>query len=258
MKLYKTYFGLHVKSLLEFRLSFLLTTLGQFLVSFNVFLGVYFMFARFQTVEGFTFEECLLCFSVVLVSFSLAECFFRSFDTFPSMLSNGEFDRILVRPQNIILQVLGTKIEFSRIGRVLQALIMLGYALSQQVVNWSILKVICFILMIIGGIFLFASLYILFAGICFFTLDGLELMNILTDGAREYGKYPLSIYGKNVLKFTTYFIPYALFQYYPFLYLIDRQTNPYTILLPVICMLFFIPSYWIWYFGLQKYQSTGS
>lgn len=34
------------------------------------------------------------------------------------------------------------------------------------------------------------------AAFAFYTLDGLEFMNILTDGAREYGKYPIGIYGK--------------------------------------------------------------
>ena len=51
------------------------------------------------------------------------------------------------------------------------------------------------------------------AGISFFTIEGLEFMNIFTDGSREFGKYPLSVYGKGVLKFMTYVIPFALVQY---------------------------------------------
>lgn len=39
-------------------------------------------------------------------------------------------------------------------------------------------------------------------------------MNILTDGAREYGKYPVDIYGKRVLLFATILVPYACIQYY--------------------------------------------
>ena len=55
----------------------------------------------------------------------------------------------------------------------------------------------------------------LYAALSFFTLEGLEFMNCFTDGAREHGAYPLDVYGEGLLKFTTYVIPYALFQYFP-------------------------------------------
>ena len=48
-------------------------------------------------------------------------------------------------------------------------------------------------------------------------------MNVLTDGGREFGTYPYSIYGDGILKFLTYVIPLALFQYYPLLYLLDKK-----------------------------------
>ena len=51
--------------------------LAQFFVSFEVFLGVYFMFQRFHSVEGFTYSQVLLCYSAVLFQFYLAEFFSR-------------------------------------------------------------------------------------------------------------------------------------------------------------------------------------
>ena len=72
MKLYMKYFSIHLKSIMEYKSSFILTCIGQFLVSFNVFLGIHFMFQRFSSVEGFTYAEVLLCFSVTLMEFTLA------------------------------------------------------------------------------------------------------------------------------------------------------------------------------------------
>jgi ABC-2 type transport system permease protein len=99
---------------------------------------------------------------------------------------------------------------------------------------------------------------VIYAGICFFTLDGLEFMNVLTDGAKEFGKYPIDIYGKGVLKFCTYLVPYALFQYYPFLYLIGQAKQWWNMLLPILSCFFIIPSYLIWRCGVRHYKSTGS
>ena len=152
---------------------------------------------------------------------------------FPRLIQSGNLDRILVRPRNEIFQVLTSNIDFSRIGRLLQSILMLAYAVPTSGIVWTFDKVITVILMLVGGITVFASLFVLYAGISFFTIEGLEFMNIFTDGSREFGKYPLSIYGEGVLKFFTYVIPIALFQYYPFLYLIGRSNN---------CLLYTSPS----------------
>lgn len=74
-------------------------------------------------------------------------------------------------------------------------------------------------------------------------------------GAR---RYPLSIYGKGVLTFCTYIVPYALVQYYPLMYLIGRHNDARAMLLPVIACVFIIPCYLFWKFGVRHYRSTGS
>ena len=258
MKLYKTYFLLHLESLMSYKMSFVLTTLGQFFVSFNTFLGVYFLFQRFPQVKGYSFEEVILSYGIFLLAFSLAECFFRGFDAFSQIISNGEFDRMLTRPRSLILQVLGHKIEFSRVGRMFQALVMFIYAVTVSGIQWSGLKYLTVFHMLVGGVVLFASLFVVYASFCFYTIEGLEFMNIFTDGAREYGRFPVDIYGKALLKLTTYVVPFALIQYYPFLYLLGRVTDPIYIFLPLLACLFALPVALFWRISLRHYQSTGS
>jgi len=235
-----------------------MTIIGQFLVSFTSFLGVYFMFSRFNSVYGFAFSEVLLCFSVVLMAFSITECFVRGFDVFPRLIKSGDLDRILVRPRNEIFQVLTSNIDFSRFGRLFQAVLMLVYAIPASGVVWTFEKAAAVIFMLIGGIAVFSALFVLYAGISFFTIEGLEFMNIFTDGSREFGKYPLSIYGEGILRFFTFIIPIALFQYYPLLYIIGKSDNPTYIFLPLLGFIFIIPCYLFFKFGVRKYKSTGS
>ena len=152
MRLYGKYLSIHIRSMMQYKASFFLTAVGQFLTSFNVFLGVFFLFQRFHSVAGFTYQEVLLCFGIMLLEFSIAEAFARGFDTFPTMLANGEFDRILVRPRNEIFQVLASKVEFTRIGRVLQAVVMFFYGISASQVEWDFLKVLTVVFMLLGGL----------------------------------------------------------------------------------------------------------
>lgn len=258
MKLYFKYFSIHLRSIMQYKISFLLTTLGQFLVSFFTFLEIYFIFERFNIIEGFSFNEVLICFSVVLMSFSIAECIFRGFDSFSGIISNGEFDRIMVRPKNEIFQVIASKIEFTRIGRFIQSLIVFIYAIYMNEIEFTFIKIVTLCLMILGGVILFASLFIIYASFCFFTIEGLEFMNIFTDGGREFGRYPMSIYGKHILRFFTYIVPLACVQYYPLLFLLDRQTNIAYMITPLASILLLCVSYIFWRIGLKHYKSVGS
>ena len=152
MKLYFKYAGILLKSQMQYKTSFIMTTVGQFLVSFTAFLGIYFMFTRFHSVNGFTFSEILLCFSIVLMAFSITECLVRGFDVFPQLIQSGKLDRILVRPRNEIFQVLTSNMEFSRVGRLLQSILMLAYGIPKSGILWTADKVAALVFMVIGGI----------------------------------------------------------------------------------------------------------
>lgn len=258
MKLYLKYFSIHLKSQMQYKGSFLMTVAGQFLLSFSALLSIWFLFSRFHTVAGFSFQEVLLCFAIILMAFSLAECFVRGFDTFSNIIGNGEFDRILIRPRNTVFQVLASKVELSRIGRLIQALVVFLYAIPTSDVLWTGDKILLLGLMILSGMSIFSGLFVIYAALCFFTTEGLEFMNVLTDGGREFGGYPVVIYGKQILKFLTYIVPIALFQYYPFLYLIGRTESILHFLAPICALLFLLPCYGIWRLGLRHYKSTGS
>ena len=251
MRLYFKYFSMHLRCAMQYKISFFLTVIGPFL-------GVYFMFTRFNKVEGFTFSEVLLCFSVVLMSFTVAECFVRGFDSFRSTISNGEFDRIMVRPRNEIFQVLAGKIEFTRIGRFLQAAVILAYAIPASGITWTARNIATVLLMILGGTALFAGLFIIYASFCFFTIEGLEFMNIFTDGGREFGRYPISVYGKKVLRFFTYIVPLACVQYYPLTVLLGRSSSVWRSAAPLCGFVFLVPCCFFWRFGVRHYKSTGS
>ncbi len=258
MRLYLRYISIILRSQMQHKASFLMSFVSQFLSSFVIILGLYFLFSRFNQVEGFSYHEILLCYAIIFMAFSLAECFFRGFDTFSTIVSKGEFDRMMVRPRSELFQVLASRMELSRIGRILQALLTFVYVLPKCEILWSPDKVLTLMLMLFGGMFLFSGLFMIYASFCFFTIEGLEFMNIFTDGGREFGKFPLSIYGRWVLRFFTYIVPLALVQYYPLLYLLGRTEQVLYLFLPLLGALFLIPSYAFWRFGIRRYKSSGS
>lgn len=259
MRLYLKYFSIHLRSAMQYKTSFFFMMVGQFLTAFSTFLGIYFMFTRFHRVEGFTFSEVLLCFSVVIMAFSIVECFVRGFDHFGTTISNGEFDRIMVRPRNEVLQVLGSKIDFTRLGRFFEAAVVMAYAVPSSGVHWTAVKILTLCLMIVGGVALFSGLFLIYASFCFFTIEGLEFMNIFTDGGREFGRYPLKVYGDKVLKFFTFIVPLACVQYYPLTVLIGRSESVWDMTAPLWSFIFLFPCMAIkWFPATTAFKARGA
>ena len=259
MRLYLKFFAMHLKSRMAYTRSFFFSIVGQFMTAFTAFLALSFLFQRFGTVRGYTYGETLLCASVTLTSFALAESLFRGFDRFPAIfIRNAEFDRILVRPRGLIFQVLCQEIEFSRLGKLLQSLLMLGVGISRSPVTWSAGKAALLAAMVLGGTAVFIGLFLIYAALSFFTLEGLEFMNCLTDGAREFAAYPLDVYGKDVLKFCTCVVPYALFQYYPLTVLLGRSDRALYACMPLLSIAFLAPCLLLWRVGVRRYKSAGS
>lgn len=257
MKLYFKFFAMHLKSRMAYKKSFFFSIVGQFISTFTAFLAVVFLLDRFQSIRGYTLGECLLSASIMWISFPVAEWFFRAFDRFPNMIRTASFDRVLLRPRSLIFQVMCQEVEFSRIGRLIQGAVTLGIGIACSGVHWTGLRCLCLALMILGGVCVFCALFLIYAAFSFFTLEGLEFMNCFTDGARQHFAYPIEIYGEGILKFGTYIIPYALFQFYPLQYLLGRADAGYA-LLPLLAPLFFIPAYALWRLGVHKYKSAGS
>lgn len=257
IKLYFKFLAVHMKSAMAYKASFFLSCLGQMLITLNVYLGVIFLLDRFGTVGGYTLPELTLCFGCILLASSLATCFARGFDVFNRILSQAHFDRLLVRPRGLVFQVLCQEIKPAVAARVLQGILMLIYGIRAGEILWTAGRVFTLTAMVLCGGAVFFGVYLLYAALCFFTLQGLEVMNIFTNGVQEYGKYPFDVYGKGVLWLLTLLVPMALVQYWPLQYLLGRGPAWYGIL-PLASLVFLLPCAAAWRFGVAHYRSTGS
>lgn len=257
-KLYCKYLSIQIKTTMEYKKDFIISVISQILSSFFAFITIIILFDKFGNIKGYEFKEILICFVISYAGFALAECFFRGIDHFDRFLANGEFDRMLVRPQNILLQIIGSKIELSKFGRAGVGIIILIMLLITTPELLKFDKLITMLLMLFGTIIIYACLFVLKGGITFFTTQSLEIMNIFTDGGRDLSQYPLDIYHKVIKNIFTIIIPLAFVNYYPLLYIIGRENNKLYIIAPLLTLIFIIPCYIVWKIGLRKYKSIGS
>lgn len=258
MSLYLKYMKLHLKKMLQYKVSFILSFISQIFIFFTYYFTVIALFDKFSNVNGFDLYDVLLTFSIIQFGFSINEVLARGLDQFDKLMIQGEYDRILVRPRNILLQVLGYEIEFTKICKVLQSIIILIISIFNIDIIWSIDKIITLVLMLFSSCLIFFGIFLISASYCFITLEGLECRNLIADGGKHMAQYPIGIFSRGFKFFFTFIIPYAFVNYYPLLYLLGRSDNKLFMFSPLLVIVFLIPCFISFKLLSRKYTSAGS
>ncbi len=265
--LYRKLIGAQVRAQMQYRSSFVLEGIAQFVGNILDFVVVIIFFSRLTALGGWTLPEIGLLYGLSSVAFGLADMVIAGFDYIyfgPNMVRLGEFDRVLIRPVSAFLQVLTSQFTLKRLGRIGQGLIVLVWALIALDVTWTLPKLIYILIVIVSAAFFFGGLFIFGSGISFWVVDSLEVMNIATYGGQFMTQYPMSIYGDVLRAVFTFLIPMAFISYYPALWLLDKP-DPFggpiallAFLAPFVCVLMFAIGVRLWRVGVRHYTSTGS
>ena len=257
MKLIGKYLGMYFKSQLEYKSSFILTCIAQLLtLSLSSFM-VFILMDKFHFLDNYDIYELMLGISIVQFGFSFSECFMRGFDKFSEVIKVGGLDLMLIRPRNIYVQVFGSNIELTKLSRVLGSLVLFIIAISNiDSITWY--GALYLFLLLVGSSMIYAALFIFSACFCFKTVEGLEFMNIFTDGSREFGQYPMGLFRREVILVFTFLIPLACVNYYPISYILGKSDNIWYLISPLMTFILFIISIITFNRCIRHYEGTGS
>lgn len=263
LQLYCRYIGTSIRSQMQYRVTFLLQTLGMLLITGIEFLGLWALFTRFGGLCGWTLPEAAMFYGLINIVYSLSDAMGRGFDLFSGMIRAGDFDRILLRPRSTVLQMMGQELTLKRIGRLAQGLAVLIWACHSLSVAWTPAKAALLLVTLIGGACLFTGLVVLQATTCFWTTEGLEIWNSLTSGGNYAGQYPLAIYPRWFRQFFIYVVPLACVAYFPVLAILGKPDPTGSAVWfqwcsPLAGAIFLLVCLRIWHFGVRHYTSTGS
>jgi ABC-2 type transport system permease protein len=264
LSLYCRYIGVSFRGQMQYRMSFLMSATGQLISTFIEVAAIWALFSRFGNLEFWRLEEVCLFYGVVNISFALADAVSTGFDVFgPQYIKTGNFDRLLLRPRPIVLQLLGHELALRRAGRLIQGLAVFLWGASQLNLDWSLMNYLLLVFTILGGMALFSGLLVFQATLSIWTVESLEIMNTLTYGGVQTAQYPLSIYESWFRKFFTFIVPLACISYFPVIALMDKQdplgsTYLLQVMSPIMGFVFLGCALTFFQFGVRKYTSTGS
>jgi ABC-2 type transport system permease protein len=262
--LYLRYAGASVRGQMQYPASFLLLSASQLLVTGIEFIGVWALFARFGSIEGWTLGEVAVFYGVVNFAFAVADTFTRGFDIFGAeFIRTGNFDRVLLRPRVAAFQLLGYEIRLSRLGRLVQAVTVFAIGAALTHLHFDARTVSLLAWAVVGGAMLFSGVMVLTATLAFWTVESLELVNVISYGGVEAAQYPLSIYAAWLRDFLIFVVPIGCVAYFPVVAALghpDPLGTPHWLmgLTPLAGFAFLGVSLLIWGVGVRRYRSTGS
>jgi len=244
--------------------SALMLTLGQFLVTGIEVITVWALFHRFGDVQGWRIGEVALFYGLVNCMFAFADGLGRGFDVLGTeLVRTGTFDRLLLRPRPLALQLMGHDFRINRLGRLLQGLLVLAYATVQASITWTPASILVALFALAGGVALFLGILVLQGTLSFWTTESLEIANVLTYGGVEAAQYPLALYARWFRLLLTFAVPLACVAYYPVLTILGKP-DPLGapawlgMVSPLAGFVFLAAAFGAWQIGLRRYSSTGS
>ncbi len=265
LSLYRRLLSVQVRSQLQYRLSFLLDLAATGLVTVTEFGSVAVVLQRFESIQGWRLPEIAFLYGLVEISFGLMDMLFSGFDPprFGLTVRQGSFDQLLLRPINITAQVMGSDLELRRLGRISFGVAIFILALSLNDIAWTVPKLLYLPVVIASLIAFFGGLFIFGSTITFWTVDSIEVLNMLTYGGSFTISYPMTIYPNWLRHFFTYIVPAIFLNFYPALYFLGKP-DPFNFpaIAPFVSPLVGFGLLWLslkfWRFGIRHYQSTGS
>lgn len=265
LDIYRRLVAAQLRSQLQFRASFALDLLGSATITLLEFASLALVFGRFDGLGGWSLGEVAFLYGLVEIAFGIMDMLFGGFDpsNFGNEVRRGTFDRLLLRPLPLVVQVLGSDFALRRLGRVVLGVGILLFALAANPVAWTGAKLLYLPLVLVSMVLFFGGLFIVGATVSFWTIESIEAMNILTYGGSLLISFPMHIYDAWLRRTFTFVIPAAFLNYYPSLYLLDKP-DPLGLpgfvafLAPPAGGLMFGAALLFWRFGLRHYQSAGS
>lgn len=262
-RLYRRYVAAQVRAQLQYPAAFALQVAGTLLITAVEFVGVWALLRRFGNVRGWELPEVAILYGLVMLGFSTAEMVGRGFDMFYRQVRGGDFDRLLLRPRNTVLQVAGAEFAFARLGRWLQAAVILTWGLAAAAIPWTPARALLLVETAAAVTVLFLGVFVATAAITFWTIQSLEVFAIVTNGAVDAGSYPATVYRGFLRRFLFYVVPVATVTYFPVAALLGRPdplgTPPwFGWAAPAAAPLFLAAALLLWHLGVRHYSSTGS
>ncbi len=262
LRIYRLLIGARVRAQLEYRLSAALQLAGVTILTAIDFVAIAVIFANVPELGGWTVAEVALLYALATIAFAFTDLAIGHLDLFPQMIREGTFDQILVRPLPSLFQVIASDFAIRRVGKILQGIAVLIYALVALDIDWTVGRVLAIPLAIAAGAVIYGAVWVALATITFWVIDAIEVVNAFTYGGSFLSQYPIGIFARWLRGLVVFVFPLAFVAYFPALYVLDKEDaldlpEALQYLSPLVAVVAVLAATAIWRNAVRHYRSAG-
>ncbi|WP_226530819.1 ABC transporter permease [Metabacillus niabensis] len=256
--MFTQYVGQYMKTRMQYRADMVVELLSDMLFQVTNLVFILVVFGHTQFLSGWTRDEIIFIYGFFLVPFAVFGAFFNIWDFNERYIVKGEMDRILTRPIHSLFQVILERMELESLFGAITGIIIMGYASTQLGLSFHWYDIIFFIIFVISGALVYAGIFVSLASIGFWSDARTSLMPMMYN-IGNYGRYPVDIYNSVIRFVLTWILPFAFVGVYPAAYFLDKEEwYVYSFLTPVMGIVFFVLSVFLWNQGVKRYRGAGN
>jgi ABC-2 type transport system permease protein len=252
------YASQYLKTRLTYRVDTVLEVLSDLLSQAVNLIFILVVFGHTSFLGGWSRDEIIFIYGFFLVPYALFTAFFNIWDFNERYIVKGEMDRVLTRPVHSLFQIIMERMELESLFGVITGIVVMTYAGMNLGITFSWYDVCLFIIMVVGGMLIYAGIFISIATIGFWSDSRTDIMPMMYN-ISNYGRYPVNIYNRIIQFVLTWILPFAFVGVYPASYFLQKEEwYGYAFFTPVMGILFFGIAILLWNAGVKKYRGAGN
>ncbi|CAI9402459.1 ABC transporter permease [Aestuariimicrobium sp. T2.26MG-19.2B] len=210
---------------MEYRANFLISIVGALAYNASQLLFISVLLHAFGGVAGWTGPQVFVLFGIRMASHSVCAFFFRRMTDLDTVVHTGEFDRYLLRPVSLFLQLLMRRFNLQQFGDVVIAATVLGFALPRAAIDWTPAKALWLVAAVAAGGMLEAGLQLVRGALSFRWTNTESMTGLIETVFGTFGNFPLQVFGAVGAVFFTLVLPLAFVGWIPAAMLLGRQDS---------------------------------
>lgn len=263
MTAYRRMLAAQVRSMTQYRASFVLDLCTQTVFTVLDIVAVLVIFRVTPNLGGFTLRQVLLVSSLAAIGFAMSDLLVGNVERLRHYVRTGLLDAVLIRPLSALGQLLVLDFAPRRLGRVLFSATLLTAVVVTSDIDWTPSRVLLLAVTPISATLFFSSVFVLTACVAFWWIDSGEFANSLTYGGRDFTSYPLTVFDGMFRRFFGFVLGFGFVGYYPALGILgipDPLGMPSYFVWggPVVAGIATLLATLAWRTGLRHYKGTGS
>jgi len=258
LRLYFLIEALYIKGRMQYRLDFIISSIGMFVSSLAT-LGIFWViFDNVPNIAGWTLMEMVFIYAFYMIAISPMQILFDHAWQLRFHVQQGSFIKYYFRPLNMMFYYMSEMFDIKGLTQLAAGIILLIYASIQLNIDWTLARLALLVMTVFSAALVQISIIVAASCATFWVMDSYPVLGLAWK-LREFSPYPMTIFD-GAFRFTfTYLIPIGFVAFYPSqLFLRPEEVSPLIYFSPILGMGLFAITYWIWTKGVNSYTGTGA